>query len=254
MNIWKVFGLLAIVGLVVLARSIMFGDRLPTSDPHSTKSIFGEETVTRRIKISATAIVDGQPTVGSTTMEITWRSDGVEGGRMYIDTIGEALILELNGRGTVYVLPVAIAADGRFAGSWAYAVLGSLGIEGQALLSDLLTIKLAQGEFAVPGLGDRDLQPLMVAFGDENDKASIYEVRRENFSDHFGEGVTFSGMSFAFTEGPVTEKLIQRLPMLDESSPSNTFPRDPPGMIRPFVELPFAYKMNENAFFRKGSR
>jgi hypothetical protein len=66
--------------------------------------------VTRHIKIIATAEVDGKQVQGFTVMELKWRA--TSSGRMYQSEKGEALILELAGRGTVYVLNSTQAPDG----------------------------------------------------------------------------------------------------------------------------------------------
>ena len=208
------------------------------------------QTVVRRIRIIARAEVSGKPVEGSTVMEMTWRAP--PSGRMYIDIYGEALILELDGRGTVYVLPIALAPDGRFGGSWAYAVLRTFGIPGQGTLENFPAIEAMTGRHPVAGLGSAELPPLMVAFQDESRKDSIFQVKPEEFERRFGSGVKFLGMEFEFTEDSVTEVLAKRLPMLVESDSNNTFPRDPPGKLRPLVKLPFAYKINENLFFRRG--
>src|SRR5260221_5153964 len=95
----------------------------------SLTGCFGEQTVEKRIRIIAHASVDGEPVEGSTVMEMTWRSKS--DGRMYIETYGEALILDLKGRGTVYVLNKAFGRESHWAGGWSYVVLDALHIEGQ---------------------------------------------------------------------------------------------------------------------------
>ena len=204
------------------------------------------ETVTRRIRIIAKAEVDGTPVEGSTVMEITWRASG---GRMYIDTYGEALILELDGRGTVYVMPMSLDDQGRLtSGYWPYVLLRAIGIPGQGARKDLATIGAAQGRFEVHGIGNSRLLPLMVSFGDEMRKDSIFQVKPNDFAAHFGAGVRFTGFEFSFADDPVTDFLAKRLPMLVKSDPNNVFPRDPAGKLRPTSELPLAYKMSERHF------
>ena len=209
----------------------------------------GSETVTKRIRIIAKAEVDGKPVEGSTVMELTWRASG---GRMYIQAYGEALILELDGRGTVYILPVALAPDGQFAGSWSGAVRRALGIEGQGQVEDFPTIEAAEGRYPVNGLGAPNQPPLMVAFRDEARKDSIYQVLPETIESNFGPGVKFLGMEFEFTNDSVTEMLAKRLPMLTRADTNNEFSRDPPGHIRSITIVPLPYKINENAFFKRG--
>ena len=73
--------------------------------------------VKKRIKIIAMAEVDGKPVEGTGVMEITWRprSDG----GMNVDHLGEAVVLELAGRGTNYVLSAVYLQDGNIStGIW----------------------------------------------------------------------------------------------------------------------------------------
>src|SRR3954469_20037536 len=68
----------------------------------------GGQSAKVRYRVIATAEVDGQPVEGSTVMEVDYRRVehsliGAGGGTTLY---GEALILDLKGRGTVFILPV----------------------------------------------------------------------------------------------------------------------------------------------------
>ena len=158
------------------------------------------ETVTRRIRIIAKAEVDGKEVEGSTVMELTWRAGG---GRMYHEPYGEALVPELNGRGTVYILPTFINPDdGQFGiGYWFGAVNQTLGIEGNGQIGDLPVIEAANGKYPVSGIGKKRFMPLMVSFRDEIRKDSIFQVFPDSFENTFGQGVKLTSITVAFCCG-----------------------------------------------------
>jgi hypothetical protein len=212
----------------------------------------GDTSVTRRIKIIATAEVNGKQVQGATVMELKWR--GTSDGRMYQSELGEALILELAGRGTVYVLNHTMTPDGdTSSGIYVSNVNQAVGVKySTAMAAELPLLEAASGRFPIKPYHRRKLLPLMVAFKDETRKDSVYEVRAENFSKHFGAGVKFIGLEFEFTDEPVTADLKKRFPMLASHIPGNEFPRDPPGNLTRYSTRPFAKKMSENMFFGFG--
>jgi hypothetical protein len=213
---------------------------------------FDGESVSRRIKLIATAEVDGKQVQGSTVIELTWRASGP---RMYESEKGEALILELAGRGTVYVLSRAHYKNGNInAGIVGILVNKSMGLKWPATArrEEFPIIREAAGRFTIRPLDDQNSFPLMVAFKDESRKDSIYEVRPDEFAKHFGADVKFVGLEFEFTDEPITDALKKRLPMLEERNQSNVFPRDPDGQTTRYSKRPFPKKMSENMFFSFG--
>jgi hypothetical protein len=212
---------------------------------------WGDGSVTRRVKIIATAEVDGKQVQGSTVMELKWKPSG---GRMYQYEKGEALILELAGRGTVYVIPGAHYKDGDISSGIFTAIVNqAVGLRwSTAQKSEMPLVEAAHGHFVIKPYGEEGAQLLMVAFKDERRKDSIYEVKPNDFAVHFGAGVKFIGLEFEFTDEPITDALKKRLPMLVERNLDNVFPRDPDGQTTAYRTRPFPKKMSENMFFAFG--
>jgi hypothetical protein len=208
---------------------------------------WGDERVVKRIKVIAMAEVDGKAVEGSSVAEVQWRPRG-DGG-MDSDEQGEALVLELAGKGTVYVLSKVMTDDGSGTGSiWTFQVPRAVGLKGGLHREDLLKIKELQGRFAfIPGTKGTIL-PVMVAFKDETEFRSVYRVLPEDFSKHFGAGVKFLGVEFEVTDEPVTEVLAKRLPVLLEKDRAVA---DPEIIKKAHVDWPFNYKIGQTTFFSK---
>ena len=213
-------------------------------------------TATRRFRVIATVEVDGQKVEGSTVMDITYekldekRSAVGRGGSATAK--GEALILDLKGRGTVYVLPLEHhLPSGALMEIYKDGFLNSLGItHGIGTLSseDFDRVRQARGRIPFRGLGNR--LPAFVAFRDEKDPKTIYEVDPRNFAQSF-PGVRFVGLDIEFTDAPVTNVLKQRLPWLENPNHEVRFERDPPGQPGPFVDRPIGFKLTTDLFFER---
>jgi hypothetical protein len=203
--------------------------------------------VVKRIKVIAKAEVDGKPVEGSSVAELQWRPRG-DGG-MDADEQGEAVVLELAGKGTVYVLSMTLRDDGlNNTHVWPTQVTRAVGIDGGTHKEDLQRIKGLQGQRPfIPGEKGQ-LLPVMVAFKDETDFRSVYRVLPKEFSKHFGAGVKFLGVEFEVTDEPVTQVLAKRLPVLLEKDRAVA---DPEIMKKAFVDWPFNYKVGQNTFFSK---
>jgi hypothetical protein len=209
---------------------------------------FGYDHVVKRIKIIAKAEVDGNPVEGTTVMEITWRPRG-DGG-MDVDHLGEALVLELAGRGTVFVLPMVMFNDGlSSSGIWYGQVGDAVGIRGGHQREDLPKIETLTGRFKFFPMVKGATFPLLVAFKDENEFRSIYRLEPEKFSEYFGAGVKFVGVEFEITDEQVTKVLAKRLPILLEKDRD---PVDPALRKVRYVDLPFNQKIGQNSFFAIG--
>jgi hypothetical protein len=208
---------------------------------------FGFDHVVKRIKIIAMAEVDGKPVEGSTVMEITWRPRG-DGG-MNVDHLGEAVVLELAGRGTIFMLPMIMFKNGLdSSGIWGHEMAQLLGIKGSVHKNQLNGIVELKGRYPFKPLRDGTAAPLMVAFKDENEFRSIYRVEPEKFSEHFGSGVKFVGVDFEITDEPVTKVLVKRLPILTRLA------ANAPESLRrvAYVDMPFKYKIGTKSFFAIG--
>lgn len=216
----------------------------------------GGQNATNRFRVIATVEVDGQKVEGSTVMEITYEK--VEhsligrGGATALK--GEALILDLKGRGTVYVLPFAHdLSDGALNQVYEGAVLSSLGIEnsiGTLSSQDFDRVRRARGRIPYR-LGNPTRLPAFVAFRDEKNPKTIYEVDPRNFGQSF-PGVRFVGLDIEFTDARVTSVLKQRLPWLENPNHEQRFERDPPGQLRSDKDSPIGFIITTAHFFGLG--
>jgi hypothetical protein len=206
---------------------------------------FGE---TKGFRLIATAEVNGQKVEGSTVMQINYQR-----GRTKLK--GEALILDLKGRGTVYVLPYAHdLSSGSLNQVYEYGVLNSLGIEnsiGSLDSEDFDRIRKARGRIPFRN-GSPTTLPAFVAFRDEKNPKTIYEVDPKNFGHSFA-GTRFVSLDIEFTNDSVTDRLKQRLPWLNTRNDDGLFDRDPPGRIRADRDTPIGFKISTFHFFGLGS-
>jgi hypothetical protein len=215
-----------------------------------------EQSATKRFRVIATVEVDGHKVERSTVIDITYekldekRSLIGRGGDATAK--GEALILDLKGRGTVYVLPYAHhLPSGALIGVYTDGLLRSLGINhGLGTLSseDFDRIRQARGRIPFRGLGNPPRLPAFVAFRDEKNPKTIYEVDPKDFGQSF-PGVRFVGIDIEFTDAPVTNVLKQRLPWLENPNNEVRFERDPPGQLRAAQDLPIGFKLTTDQFF-----
>jgi len=212
----------------------------------------GGQSATNRFRVIATVEVDGQKVEGSTVMEITYQK--VEhsligrGGATALK--GEALILDLKGRGTVYVLPFQVDPSGSLDQVYEYGVLNSLGTEnsiGTLSSQDFDRIRQARGRIPFRN-GNPTRLPAFVAFRDEKNPKTIYEVDPKNLGKSF-PGIRFVGLDIEFTDARVTNVLKQRLPWLENPKYEERFERDPPGQGRPFKDSPIGFKITTDHFF-----
>lgn len=216
---------------------------------------FGQ-SVTRRFRVIATVDVDGKEVEGSTVMEITYSrvKGSLIGSGGSTNLKGEALILDLPGKGTVYAMPVSISNNGSLTQIYDYVVFNTLEIPGAVgAVPDWGVEKLrtAEGRFQFRMGGRSERLPLFVAFENERDPKSIYEVDPYKLGDYF-PGVTLKSFDIEFTDLPVTHKIEKRLAWLSEQGPQ--FKTDPPGYGRPVRDLPLDYKISKSHFFALGSQ
>ncbi|MCP4083117.1 MAG: hypothetical protein GY743_23090, partial [Planctomycetaceae bacterium] len=188
---------------------------------------WGGKTVTRNIRVIAKAEVGGKMVEGSAVMGLRWQAG--DRGRMYISTNTEAVILDLDGRGTVYVLNVYMSPNGSpNIGYWQHQVLGTFGMKGNGKLEDFPRLRSAQGRYPVEPLVSIPPQlPLMVAFRDETKRETMFEVKPGDFAGVFGSDVRFAGLWFEFTDdSPTDSGLRNRLSVMWKANPGfrETFP------------------------------
>jgi hypothetical protein len=208
----------------------------------------GGQAATKGFRVIATAEVDGQKVEGSTVMEITYEAIGPT------TLKGEALIFDLKGRGTVYVLPYEHTPSGSLMVMYEQGVVSSLGIEhGYGSLSNQDIDRIRQARGRIPfRIGNPTRLPAFVAFRDEKNPKTIYEVNPTNFGQSFS-GVRFVGLDIEFTDARVTNVLKQRLPWLENPNHEQRFERDPPGQGRADKDTSIGFKITTSHFFALGS-
>ena len=211
----------------------------------------GEPSATVRYRVIATAEVDGQRVEGSTVMEVNYQrvKHSLIGAGGATQLYGEALILDLKGGGTVFLLPVWYHEKTELVQLYEFGILRTFGVKnsvGGLEDDDFARLRQAKGRKPLsPRL------PLFVAFKDEKIPNTIYEVDPQHMGSAF-PGVRFIGLDIEITDAPVTKVLKQRLRWL--ASPTEVFDRDPPGKQRPYKDQPLGYKITSDHFFGNGSR
>src|SRR4030081_2035392 len=193
----------------------------------------GEPSATVRYRVIATAEVDGQRVEGSTVMEVNYQrvKHSLIGAGGATKLYGEALILDLKGGGTVFLLPVWYYEKTELVQLYEFGILRTFGVKnsvGGLEDDDFARLRQAKGRKPLsPRL------PLFVAFKDEKIPNTIYEVDPQHMGSAF-PGVRFIGLDIEITDAPVTKVLKQRLRW--PSSPTEVFDRDPPGKQRPYKD------------------
>jgi hypothetical protein len=99
----------------------------------------------------------------------------------------------------------------------------------------------------------KDNPPVFVAFHDESNPRSIYQVDENRFNSWFGPTVRLIGIDLEVTTAPLTNLLRSRLPWLKlkYAIPWETFE---PGKMPPLSQWPLNRKISYNDFFANGSR
>jgi hypothetical protein len=217
------------------------------------------QKATVRFRVIATVEVDGQKVEGSTVMEVTYsRVTGSAVGTGGASTLyGEAMILDLRGRGTVFVLPIIHETGGSFGQVYEDGILTTLGISGGiGVISDESFAKLRNAKGRMPFYNSSNNRPAFlpafVAFRDEKIPRTIYEVDPRNMGKSF-PGARFVSLDIEFTDAPITKVLKLRLPWLVSAFKDPGWDRDPPGKLRPAKDKPIGYKVSYENFFGNGS-
>ena len=215
------------------------------------------ESVTRNIRVIVQAEVAGKVVEGSAVMSLRWQAG--DNTRMYIASNAEAVVLELPGRGTVYVLNMTIGDDGRSNISyWPIQVMRSFGIKGNGSLKDFPKLEALEGRYPVQVRNDRygpKQMPLMVAFTDETKRETIFEVKPDDFPAVFGADVRYVGMWFEFTEDDATDYILKRMPIgvnPNDSYYASFSGRGADGRPISSQDYPFTHKISHKAFYKRG--
>jgi len=168
----------------------------------------GGESATLRYKLIARANVGGEIIEAYAVNQLTVSTTpySLSGNAASSDLTAEATILDMGERGSMFILqnvnnhPSAIVE--------AYDIAGSMGSLRKEGIEKFRTIQ-GQGRVSWP---DRLIKPRMMAFRDESDPASIFEVTRENFSDHFGTDAKLIALYIEPTTEPISNVIPTRLP------------------------------------------
>jgi len=152
------------------------------------------------------------------------------------------------------VLPYEHTPSGSLMVMYEQGVVSSLGIEhGYGSLSNQDIDRIRQARGRIPfRIGNPTRLPAFVAFRDEKNPKTIYEVNPTNFGQSFS-GVRFVGLDIEFTDARVTNVLKQRLPWLENPNHEQRFERDPPGQGRADKDTSIGFKITTSHFFALGS-
>lgn len=210
------------------------------------------ETVTRQIRVVAQAEIAGTVVEGSAVIGMRWVPG--DQGRMYIKSNVDSIVLDLPGRGTVYVLNAWMAPPGMVNGGyWPLHVLRHFGMQANGHRDDFPTLRKLRGRYQVDPFeeGLKGL-PVMVAFTDETRRETMFHVHPNRFADHFGADVRFVSLWFEFTQDEPTDILPQRLPVaiVPNESFYSAFPlRDANGDLIPLRDYAFPQKFPKSVFY-----
>jgi hypothetical protein len=218
------------------------------------------QSATVRYRVIATVEMDGRRAESSTVMEVNYSrvKGSLIGAGGSTQLYGEALILDLKGRGTVFLLPVRHHDKTEVMQIYEDGILLTFGVRnsiGGLTDEDFAILRKAKGRrpFSFAPLNPPLRLPAFVAFRDEKTPNTIYEVDPQLMGSSF-PGVRFISLDIEITDAPVTKVLKQRLPWLDRANRLSGFDRDPPGKLRAEKDRPLGYKISYNSFFGDGSR
>ena len=172
-------------------------------------------------RLDVTFEVDGKPVTGSSVHKFTAkRLRGLNSKQFLLTATGEAVVVDIPGRRSVFVLLTTPTPDGTYTGGTKgrydfilvdacnlWKKRNELGPSGFVRFLDDFT-----GSCTVPN----ESLPLMVAFRDESDPTSVERVYPNNPESALGPGVRFIGATVSTTDAPVTTGIGKRLTWLSE--------------------------------------
>ena len=171
----------------------------------------GGEKARVRYRVIAKAEVDGQPVEGSTVMEVVYSrvTHSLTGAGGATRLYGEALILDLKGLGTVFVLPEEHEDKSVMKQIYEWGILTTFGVEnsiGTLEDADFARLRAAKGRrpFYLGRRNPSTRLPAFVAFRNEKIPKTIYEVDPRHMEWNF-PGVRFIGLDIEITDAPVTK-------------------------------------------------
>lgn len=218
-------------------------------------SWLNQNTAAVRFSVIVVLEVDGEVKEYSNVMQVEYTRYDQVSGLGYggsTKTWGEALVIDLGNRGRAYMLidnyPASILRSYNVRAS-----VGSLKPEHLHKLRGLNSeIKWNYTNYFTK---KKILYPKFIAFKNENDPNSIFEIKERNFNEHFGEEVKFLDLRLSITDEEITKGvLVKYLPWLSKKYKSG-FERVPSGPdIPPREEWPLRWTTNYNSFYAGESR
>jgi len=208
-----------------------------------------------RYRVIASFKVDGRRIEASTVMEIHYArvTNSLIGVGGATKLYGEALIADLPNKGALYILPVEHPPQASLDTVYEYGILSTFGIRnsiGGLSDADFDALRNARGRPAF-NLRNTSRLPAFVAFSNEKNPKTIFEVAPHRVSEHF-PGVRFTRIEIEITNDPITNQLRERLAWL--RTQKQVFERDPRGQHRPESQRPIGYLLTRAHFFGDGSR
>ncbi len=208
-------------------------------------------SATVRYRLTLEAEVDGKLKTGSGVIEVNYskNNDPISNAEFSIDIRGEAVVLDLGQRGTLFAL---LKGDTDSRSGPDYIVLRAFNFSGGALprpvTKGLSDVRKLSGKVELPLTS----LPLLVRFRDINDPKTLEKVDPLNLDKSFGPGVKLTRTTlevvssgiwplswFGITGEPITtgvERKLEWLNHLDQylAIPSNPFSSTLPSEISGF--------------------
>ncbi|OJJ09351.1 hypothetical protein BKI51_23210 [Alphaproteobacteria bacterium AO1-B] len=176
-----------------------------------------------RYRLDVTLEVDGEPVTGSVVQELTVNHGLFRGlsGKLITRTVrGQALALDLPGRGTLFVT-MALYCPGKT--EWGQCKYGYA-----YLVDEACAIKKQQPNFAVFVRRFKRLDgscpitedqlPVMVRFEDPLRSETAQQVLPQDLGKAFGSDVRFASAGLTFTDIPLSTGIDNHLPWLSDNT------------------------------------
>ncbi len=182
--------------------------------------------VTKRMKVTLEFIVDGKPVTGSGVVEasISKRAEWISFSTGSLTWKGEAIAIDLPGRGTVFAvmgfhLPLGGGRE-RVGGHPASMLLSAFKIQGGPSglsQADINAIWRLSGTAEIP---PRDW-PILIRFADSRNPMSAQGIEPDILEPMVGAKIHLKRVLLAIVTEPLTNGIIKRLPWLDQFPTSN---------------------------------
>jgi hypothetical protein len=176
--------------------------------------VYAYPSATIRYRLTLTVAADGTEHTGSGVIQVTYGKNVrwfVGGAEIYIQIKGQAVAVDIPGRGTLFAVLHA-GTSHRSNPEW--FVLNAFGFPsgglGRPVESGLNRLRTLTGRVELaPG----DL-PLLVRFRDIDDPKTVERVDPESLAASFGRGVSLKQRTIEITRDPVTTGMEKRLTWL----------------------------------------